>query len=104
MDNSTKVLQLKHARDGNTNISMDDVFTKDEQLLIEKFIPQLEGKTEKLKKPYPIGQLSRATWTIARLGGWKGYKSSRPAGMKTLKRGLDKFNERFIGWHLARDQ
>jgi len=103
MDNSTKILQLKQSRDGENNASINEVFTKDEQLLLEKIIPQLEGKTEKLKNPYPAGQLSRATWAIARLGGWKGYESSRPAGMKTLKRGLDKFNDRFFGWHLARD-
>jgi hypothetical protein len=47
--------------------------------------------------------LSFDTWTIARLGGWKGYKSQRPPGLTTLQEGLDKFYSIFNGWILQKD-
>lgn len=100
MDNATKILQLRQARDGKSELSVDAVFNKEEQELLEKIVPQLEGKTEKLKNPHPKHSLGRASWVIARLGGWKGYKTSRPPGMKTLKRGLDKFNDMLWGWKI----
>jgi hypothetical protein len=62
-----------------------------------------EGKTQKLKNPYPYTSLKWATWIVARVGGWSGYKSQRPPGPITLKNGLDKFNQIFIGWMMAKD-
>jgi hypothetical protein len=100
MDNATKILQLRQARDGKAEIPIQSVFTEKEQQGLNKVLPQLEGQTEKLKNPHDPGQLSWATWIIARLGGWKGYDSSRPPGMKTLKRGLDKFYIMLWAWDL----
>lgn len=62
---------------------------------------QLKGKTQKLSNPYQLQSMLWAKWIIARLGGWKGYKSQRHAGPITLKRGLDKFTQIFNGWCLA---
>jgi hypothetical protein len=62
-----------------------------------------EGKTQKLKNPYRPNSLKWATWVVARVGGWSGYKSQRPPGPITLKNGLDKFNQIFIGWMMAKD-
>jgi len=36
----------------------------------------------------------------ARLGGWTKDDKSRPPGVITLKRGLDRFNLIFIGWKI----
>lgn len=63
----------------------------------------LEGKTDKLKNPYPKKTLARATWVIARLGGWKGYKSDRPPGITTLWTGLRRFYDIYDGWSLHKD-
>jgi hypothetical protein len=45
--------------------------------------------------------LAWATWIIARLGGWSGYKSQKPPGITTLSRGLEQFESTFFGWKLA---
>jgi hypothetical protein len=100
MDNAAKILQLRQAREGQTNLSADAVFDETEQQYLERILPTLEGNTEKLKNPYPVQSLSRAAWVIARLGGWKGYSTSRLPGMKTFKRGLDKFNIMVWAWEI----
>jgi len=52
---------------------------------------QQKGKKSKLSNPYKHQSLIWAKWIIARLGGWKGYKSQRNPGPITLKRGMDNF-------------
>jgi hypothetical protein len=79
------------------------VFTEPEIDCLTKLNIRHEGKTEKLKNPYNPHSLKWATWIIARLAGWSGYKSQRPPGPITLKNGLDKFNHVFIGWMMAKD-
>lgn len=104
MQAAIKVMQLKQARDEQENqIPIENVFDEKEQACLEDLLPQLEGNTEKLKNPYPRHQLVWATWIIARLGGWKGYKSQRPPGLKTLNRGLERFENIYKGWSLARN-
>jgi hypothetical protein len=70
---------------------------------LSKLNKRTEGKTNKLKNPNNHSTLQWATWIIARLGGWSGYKSQRLPGPITLKNGLDKFNQIFIGWTMAKD-
>jgi hypothetical protein len=67
---------------------MLNCFSEQEVELIQKLNPSLEGNTEKQKNPHPKKSLAFATWVIAPLGGWKGYKSHRPSGIKTISRGL----------------
>lgn len=93
-------MQLKQARDGQTDIPLSTAFTDQEEKYLERILPELEGKTDKLKNPHPKKSLARAAWVIARLGGWKGYRSSRLPGTKTFKRGLDKFETIAWGWSL----
>jgi hypothetical protein len=45
-----------------------------------------------------------ATWIIARLGGWSGYRSQKPPGISTLVCGLRQFESFFQGWKLALGQ
>jgi len=78
-------------------------FNEKEQECLEEQSAKLEGKTEKLKNPYRTKSLRRATWVIARLGGWKGYKSERAPGITTLWIGLRRFNDLFEGWRLYED-
>jgi hypothetical protein len=78
-------------------------FNEKEQECLNELLPQLEGNTTKLKNPHSKHLLVWATWIIARLGGWKGYKSQRPPGLTTLSKGLERFEGIYQGWSLARN-
>lgn len=92
MKASVKIQQLKSARDGKAQISMESVFSKKEIEYLKIINPRLEGKTEKQKNPYPVNNLAYGAWVIARLGGWKEYYTDkRPPGSKTFAWGLEKF-------------
>jgi len=88
---TVQVIQLLQARDGNSEQLISDVFSAEEADLIAKINPKLEGKTELRKNPHQADSLAFATWVIARLGGWKGYKTHRPPGIGTISRGLIRF-------------
>lgn len=100
MQAATKVMQLRQARDEQVQIATNEVFDEQEQSCLADILPTLEGNTEALKNPYTKDQLIWATWIIARLGGWSGYKSQRPAGLITLKNGLKKFEMIYMGWQI----
>lgn len=100
MQAATKVMQLRQARDEEAQIATAEVFDKQEQNCLEDLLPTLEGNTEALKNPYSKEQLIWAAWIIARLGGWSGYRSQRPAGLITLKNGLQKFEMIYMGWQI----
>ena len=51
---------------------------------LEQLNPKLEGNTKKQKNPYPPSSMAYAAWVVARLGGWSGYASQRPAGPITM--------------------
>ena len=40
--------------------------------------------------------------SIINLGGWTGYRRSSPPGPIRMKRGMERFRGRFVGWQLAR--
>ena len=87
----------RHGKDQSASV----IFDKDEQKLLLKLQKKLEGKTEKQKNLYPVGMLSWAAWIIARLGGWKGYKSESPPGPITIYDGLKCYQAIYKGWVLA---
>ena len=64
---------------------------------------KLEGKTEKLKNPYIEKDLKRYVWSMARLGGWKGYASGRKPGITTFAIAIQKFAAIMQGWQLFVD-
>ncbi len=104
LQNVLRVMQMLIAY--NSTSEEEDaglVFTTPEIECLTLLNIRCQGKTEKLKNPYNPNSLKWATWIIARLGGWSGYKSQRPPGPITLKNGLDKFNHIFIGWQMAKD-
>ena len=103
MDAATKIMQLKAARDGATHIKVSQVFTEEEIECLVHMNEQLEGSTDKLSNPYETNTLPWASWVIARLGGWKGYKSQRPPGTIIFQRGYDSFKERFLGYQLMKE-
>jgi len=95
---ATRIMQLVHARDGTTPIPADEVFTADEVETLRLQQPTLEGRTAKQKNPHAPGSLAWASWTIARLGGWKGYASESPPGPITMRHGLTRL-EAFCNAH-----
>ena len=95
-----KVIQLVQAREGNTGLPADFVFSEDEIATLEALRPALEGATALQKNPHTPGTLAAATWVIARLGGWDGYPSSRKPGPITLLRGLNDFASIHFGRRL----
>lgn len=88
---AVKIIQLLQAREGESDQLLTDLFTEQEITLLNQINPKLEGNTEKQKNPHPKNSLPFAVWIIARLGGWKGYKTHRPPGIKTISRGLNIF-------------
>jgi hypothetical protein len=100
---ATRVMQLMRARDGNDPTPAEDLFSPDEVEVIAALQPELEGNTERQKNPYRPRTLPWAAWTIARLGGWKGYSTSEgPAGPLTLRRGLESFQQICRGYALTK--
>ncbi|MGK7888063.1 MAG: IS4 family transposase [Leptolyngbyaceae cyanobacterium] len=96
---AVQILQLVEGRE-QPELTASLTFSADQQQCLEQIAPSLEGTTEKQQNPYPIGSLAWASWVIARLGGWSGYQSQRPPGIRTLARGLREFEAMFRGWKL----
>lgn len=95
-----RTLQLLEGRD-NPALAAAVAFSDEQQQCLDQLVPTLEGRTQKQHNPYPRTSLAWATWLIARLGGWSGYRSQRPPGMATLVHGLRQFESIFLGWKLA---
>lgn len=97
---AVRTLQLVEGRD-QAALPASVAFTDEQQHCLEQLAPTLQGRTQKQQNPYPLASLPWATWLIARLGGWSGYRSQRPPGMPTLVHGLRQFESLFLGWKLA---
>lgn len=98
-----RVMQLVMGRDGNTGQALADVANPIEAPALQAISTSLEGRTEKLKNPYDPASLAWYAWIAARLGGWSGYTSKgyKPAGPKTMARGLKRLDAMVQGWMLA---
>ena len=95
-----RILQMMLAYEDENEQPIDEVFDKDQQQCLNMLNRKLEGETDKLKNPSKINTLKWATWIIARLGGWKGYKSQRKPGPIVLQKGLEKFYHMYEGWDM----
>jgi len=98
-----RTLQLKEGRDDETR-SAAIAFSKPQQQCLRPLAPKLQGRTRKQQNPFASGSLPWAAWLIAWLGGWSGYRSQSPPGIRTFSQGLRKFEAIFEGWSLAQDQ
>jgi hypothetical protein len=97
-----RILQMRQARSGETSQPASLVFSPEQTACMEDLQTRFEGKTEKRKNPFKKDTLAWAAWTIARLGGWKGYASQRPPGVITLYDGYIRFQGIFDGWMMAK--
>ncbi|GAA4460922.1 IS4-like element ISBthe3 family transposase [Nibrella saemangeumensis] len=98
-----KLFIMQAAYDSEQELPAGSCFSAEEQACMEIQMPQLEGKTQKLKNPYTPSTLKRYIWVIARLGGWNGYQSGRKPGITTFWLGLKKFDAIVIGFTLSKD-
>ena len=97
-----KIMQLVLARGGGTKQKASDLFSFEQLKLMKIMVKKSEGKTQLQKNPYDEEHLAWASWLIARLGGWKGYKSESPPGPITMRRGLERFEAMFDGWMMSK--
>lgn len=103
MDAATKVLQLKAARNGETDLEVKAIFNQQEIECLELLNEKLSGNTALQRNPYPKTHLAWASWVIARLAGWKEfYNKKNPPGNKTFIEGLEKFEILLIGYSLTK--
>jgi len=98
MTATLRILQMMLAYEDDHEQPIDEVFDQDQRECLTTMNKQLEGGTEKLKNPSAPNTVKWATWIIARLGGWKGYKSQRKPGPIVLQKGLVKFYHIYQGW------
>jgi hypothetical protein len=98
-----RVMQLVIGRDGSTGQRLTDVADPIELPALQAISASLEGRTAKLRNPFDPSTLAWYAWIAARLGGWSGYTSKgyKPAGPKTMARGLKRLDPMLAGWRLA---
>ena len=98
-----RILQMMLAYEDDHEQPIEEVFTEEEQQCLAQINAQMQGESEKLKNNAPDKTLKWATWIIARLGGWKGYASSRKPRPIVLQKGLIKFYHIYQGWLLFKN-
>ena len=98
-------MQLVQERDGTHGSPASQVFSAPEIDTIEALSPVLEGKTERQRNPHSPRSLARASWVMARLGGWNCYYG--PPGPIVMHRGMERFHAihagRLLGSVMERD-
>ncbi|MFT5893069.1 MAG: hypothetical protein ACI9Y7_003188, partial [Dokdonia sp.] len=95
LEAALNIMRIKLALESNCQVLADIVFTDKQIILLSLFNNKVEGKTAKQKNPYQNKTLPWASWIIARLGKWSGYKSHGPPGYITIKNGYDSFNDQY---------
>jgi len=91
-------MQLVQARNAPHCEPATLAFNADEMAVLDKLNAELKGATALQKNPHRTKSLKWASWIIAKLGGWDGYKSSKPPGPITFKHGLEEFHAMVAGW------
>lgn len=85
-----RILQLNVANKSEVPIPVSFLLDSQQREILKILAHPYEGKTPKSSNPYPEDDMRWATWIIARMGGWKGYRSQRPPGPITFARGWKK--------------
>lgn len=93
-------IQLTQARGGRSDLPATAAFDTTQIDALAAINARYQTRSPGQKNPYPLASMAWAAWIIARLGGWDGYKSSRPPGPITFKHGLDYFFAMAAGWAL----
>ncbi len=86
------VMQLVHSRQGQGGEVAGCVFEDHQLRALDVLDRRYADRGQTLRNPHPRLSLAWAAWIVARLGGWNGYRSSRPPGPVTFFNGLRYFN------------
>jgi Transposase DDE domain len=93
-------LQLVQARSGADDRPATAAFSTEEIEALETIAPTVDGRTARLRNPFPARSLPWAAWIIARLGSWSGANNAKPPGPITMHRGLQSFRDIAHGMRL----
>jgi hypothetical protein len=93
-------MQLVHARGGADQRPATAAFQPEDINVLEAIAPTVNGRTERLRNPFPPRSMPWAAWIIARLGGWHGASNAKPPGPITMHRGLQCFHAIALGFRL----
>lgn len=88
-----RILQLNLAMKSETELPITRFFSIRQKAILLLLSRRYEGNTPKSKNPYPHTNLKWAGWTIARMGGWKGYNTQARPGPITFARGWAQFKQ-----------
>lgn len=92
---SMRHLILTKKRENQTELA-EEYFTEPEIEVLKKLEQKLQGNTSKQQNPYHKMTIAWAAWIVARLGGWMGYQSQAPPGIKIMKYGLERLSHIMI--------
>ena len=95
-----RIIQMMLAYEDDSEQEASALFDQDEQKCLTEVNLTLQGGTIKQQNTHKQGTIKWATWIIARLGGWKGYRSQRKPGPIVLQKGFIKFYNLYEGWNL----
>lgn len=95
---ATIIIQLVQARETKDHQPIGLAFNAEEINTLAALNQISEGRTALQKNPHPPDTLAWAGWILAKLGGWDGYKSSKPPGPITFHHGLEYFRAFADGW------
>ena len=99
-----KIIQMRLAyEDENEGQPIEEVYDDTQVSCLKLINEKLQGNTRHQQNNFNPERTAWATWIIARLGGWKGYKSQAPPGIIILKRGLERFSFMLEGMLLVKD-
>jgi hypothetical protein len=101
VENSRPISRATASDNGQTGQSMTDAIDPAHAPALTALNGRLEERTEKLKNPHPPGSLAWFSWIVARLGGWSGSRGYKPAGPKTIARGIARLDGFIEGWDSA---
>jgi hypothetical protein len=93
-------MQLVGARDGGDPRPATAALQSEDIEVLEAISLSVDGRTERLRNPFPARSLPWAAWIIARLGGWHGARNGKPPGPIAMHRGLQCFHQIARGYKL----
>ena len=78
LDTIMRLLQmyLAYQMPEGEDVDINVCFDQGEQQCLKVLNSQTQGKTAALTNPHQPAGLKWAVWVMARLGGWKGYRSN----------------------------
>ena len=94
-------MQMVQARDGKSAEPALIAFSSTQISTLSAIEKSYLESTPTRQNPHAHSSMAWAAWIIARIGGWDGYRSSRPPGPITYRNGLNSFYQIHRGLRLV---